>query len=197
MDVPTSVYPVSDWEKHIRVLSLEDLHFRGQSLHIPAHIPDSLAWSDIDEHHLVVGDTSYERESAVQIPTLPGGADSAISPPTTQGAIIYPEEGRGWCRLVPPLDVLFSFVLHQNTEHRRRPGSSCESISLFKRIIAGKVQVNSGGGKRGIIHDLWLEKIDSRFSVMAARHLAEEAKKHFHPNLTGRSPRTVPGAQDG
>ena len=102
------------------------------------------------------------------------------------------------------LDMLLSFVLHRNMELRRQYGLphgppprvkvGCGHLTyegdaenmiievrgLFERIIAGKVPVSGSGKKRGVIHDFWLESEKSKYSVMAPRHLAVEARKHFH-----------------
>jgi len=104
------------------------------------------------------------------------------------------------------LDLLLSFVLHKNYELRRQHGPSRKSVprvevgcghltynadaecmiigvrGMFERIIAGKVPVTRSGQKRGVIHDYWLESEESKYSVMAPRHLMEEVRKHFHPN---------------
>ncbi|PVH67345.1 Metallo-hydrolase/oxidoreductase [Cadophora sp. DSE1049] len=203
ISIPTPEYEVSRWASHMEYLSLDDHAFRIQFLHIPGHTPDSLAWYDIDEHHLYVGDTFYERKRAVPIPGLPDDAGQVPGLPATQAAIIFPEEGGNWIQYMSSLDILCSFVLYQNAELRRQHRSShdpaprvkvgcghltfdadaeCmirEVRSLFERIIGGKVPVTSSGEKRGVIHDFWLENEDSRYSVMAPRHVAAEARKHF------------------
>ncbi|KAH7391375.1 beta-lactamase-like protein [Cadophora sp. MPI-SDFR-AT-0126] len=208
VNVPTPEYKVSRWAGHMEYLSIDDHPFRIQFLHIPGHTPDSLAWYDIDEHHLYVGDTFYERKRAVSIPGLPDDAGQVPGLPATQAAIIFPEEGGNWIQFMSSLDILYSFVLYQNAQLRRQHGSDRDPIprvkvgcghltydadaecmihdvqSLFKRIIAGKVPVTSSGEKRGVIHDFWLENEDSQFSVMAPRHLAAEARKHFHMTST-------------
>jgi hypothetical protein len=184
--------------------SFAGIPFRIQFLHIPGHTPDSLAWYDIDEHHIYVGDTFYERTRSTKIPELPDDAGQVPGLPATQAAIIFPEEGGNWIQFMSSLDLLLSFVEHQNKELRHRHDViSHEAIpkvkvgcghltqdadaekmilevrAMFERIIAGKVPVSGSGEKRGVIHDFWLENEDSRYSVMAPRHLAEEARKHF------------------
>ena len=207
VDEETPQYTVSHWARHLEYFSLSGTPFRIQFLHIPGHTPDSLAWYDIDEHHLYVGDTFYERKRSTPISELPDEAGQVPGLPATQAAIIFPEEGGNWIHYMSSLDLLLSFILHQNNELRRRHGSRHDSIptvkvgcghltynadaaqmvlevrGLFNRIIAGKVPVTSSGEKRGVIHDFWLESEESRFSVMAPRRLAEEARKHFHPRI--------------
>ncbi|KAF8865366.1 hypothetical protein BDZ45DRAFT_444101 [Acephala macrosclerotiorum] len=205
---PTPQYTISHWASHLSYFSLPDAApFRIQFLHIPGHTPCSLAWYDIDEHHLYVGDTFYERKREIPIPELPDDAGQVPGLPATQAAIIFPEEGGNWIQYMASLDLLLSFVLHQNQELKRRHDSSHDPIprvkvgcghltynadaesmiievqALFQRIIAGNVPVNSSGVKRGIVHDFWLESENSRFSVMAPRHLAYEARRYFHPKL--------------
>ncbi|KAH7319291.1 beta-lactamase-like protein [Rhexocercosporidium sp. MPI-PUGE-AT-0058] len=208
INVPTPQYEVSQWARHMEYLSLGGHAFRIQFLHIPGHTPDSLAWYDIDEHHLYVGDTFYERKRAVPIPGLPDDAGQVPGLPATQAAIIFPEEGGNWIQYMSSLDTLNSFVLYQNAELRRQHGSSHDPIprvkvgcghltydadaedmihevrNLFERIIAGKVSVTSSGEKRGVIHDFWLENEDSRYSVMAPRHVFVEARRHFYPKAS-------------
>lgn len=195
VNVPTPQYEVSHWARHMEYFSFGGHASRLQFLHVPGHTPDSLAWYDIDEHYLYVGDTFYERRRAVPIPEVP----------TTQGAIIFPEEGGNWIQYMSSLDTLYSFVLFQNTQLRRQYSSSHDPIprvkvgcghltydadaeytvheirGLFSEIIAGKIPIKSSMEKRGIVHDYWQESEESKYSVMAPRHVAEEARKHFHP----------------
>jgi len=202
---PTPQYDISHWAKHMSFFSFADISFRIQFLHIPGHTPDSLAWYDIGEHHLYVGDTFYERKRGTRIPELPDDAGQVPGLPASQTAIIFPEEGGNWIQFMSSLDLLLSFVEHQNMELRRRHETSShkaiprvkvgcghltynadaeqmilEVRAMFQRIIAGKVPVTWSGEKRGIINDFWLENEDSRYSVMAPHHLAEEARKNFN-----------------
>jgi glyoxylase-like metal-dependent hydrolase (beta-lactamase superfamily II) len=206
MDVATPKYTISHWAQHMDTLSLPGIHLRIQFLHIPGHTPDSLAWYDIDEHHLYVGDTFYQRIRSTLITELPdeAGQVPGAGLPATQAAIIFPEEGGNWIQFMSSLDILLSFVLHKNSELRRQHGLGHEVMprvkvgcghmtydadaehmivevrAMFERIIAGKVPVTSSGEKRGVINDYWIESEDSKYSVMAPRHLAEEARRHFH-----------------
>jgi glyoxylase-like metal-dependent hydrolase (beta-lactamase superfamily II) len=205
INVPTPQYNISHWASHMEYFSLSGTPFRAQFLHIPGHTPCSLAWYDIDEHHLYVGDAFYERKRSVRIPELPDDAGQVPGLPATQGAIIFAEDGGNWVQFMSSLDLLLSFVTHTNAELRRQHASSPEAPprvkvgaghltcdadaeymildvrALFERIIAGKVPVLHGGEKRGVPHGFWLEREDSDFSVLAPRHLAEEAMAHFHP----------------
>jgi glyoxylase-like metal-dependent hydrolase (beta-lactamase superfamily II) len=207
VNVPTPKYDIAHWASHMEYFSLAGIPFRIQFFHIPGHTPDSLAWYDLDEHHLYVGDTFYERMRSKPIPELPDDAGQVPGLPATQAAIIFPEEGGSWIQYMSSLDLLLSFVLHQNMELRRQHGHRHEPIprvlvgcghltyeadaeimvievrGLFERIIAGKVPVTGSGEKRGVIHDYWLESEGSKYSVMAPRHLAEEARRHFHPDI--------------
>jgi glyoxylase-like metal-dependent hydrolase (beta-lactamase superfamily II) len=204
VNVPTPQYTISHWASHMEYFSLGSIAFGVQFFHIPGHTPCSLAWYDIDEHYLYVGDTFYERKRNPPIPEIPDDAGQVPGLPATQAAIIFPEEGGNWIQYMASLDLLLSFTSHKNGELRHRHGLSHDSIprvkvaaghltfdadaeymilevrALFERIIAGKVPVTGSGKKRGVIHDFWLESEHSRFSVMAPRRLAEEARKHFH-----------------
>ncbi|QSZ29314.1 hypothetical protein DSL72_003827 [Monilinia vaccinii-corymbosi] len=111
---------------------------------------------------------------------------------------------------MPLLNQLFSFTKHRNSELTRikksneiaapRVRHACghltysvdaegaedmflEVQALFWRILAGNVAVKGTEVKRGVIHDYWLEDDESRYGVMAPRHLAEEARLHFSPKL--------------
>jgi glyoxylase-like metal-dependent hydrolase (beta-lactamase superfamily II) len=212
VNTPTPQYNISHWAKHLGFFTLGGIPFRIQFIQTPGHTPDSLAWYDIDENHLYVGDSFYERKRSTRMPELPDDAGQVPGLPASQAAIIFPEEGGNWIQYMSSLDVLLSFVLHKNMELRHRHGYSPESIprvkvgcghltydadaeqmifevqALFERIIAGKVPVADSGEKRGVIHDYWLESDDARYSVMAPRHLAEEARKHFHRQSENRYP---------
>jgi glyoxylase-like metal-dependent hydrolase (beta-lactamase superfamily II) len=203
INVPTPQYDISHWARHMEYFTLSGTPFRIQFLHIPGHTPCSLAWYDVDEHHLYVGDTFYERQRRVRIPELPDDAGQ-VPGVLTQGAIIFPVDGN-WVQFMSSLDLLLSFVIYKNAELRRQHGPSHEIMprvkvgtghlthdadaeymilevrALFERIIAGRVPVRSSGERRGQIHDFWLESEGSEFSVLAPRRLAEEARNHFHP----------------
>jgi glyoxylase-like metal-dependent hydrolase (beta-lactamase superfamily II) len=202
LGIPTPEYTITHWARHLEYLTLEDRSFRIQFLHIPGHTPDSLAWYDIDEKTLYVGDTFYERERAIPIPELP--SNDGPSPNPLQSAIIFPNEGANWIQFMSSLDLLSSFVQHKNAELRRRYTDTdlCEILPrvrvccghltynadalemvtqvrvLFERIIRGHVPVKRSLMRRGVLHNFWLEE-GSRFSVLAPRRLAEEAREHF------------------
>jgi hypothetical protein len=136
---------------------------------------------------------------------LPEESGQVPGLPASQAAIIFPEEGGNWIQYMSSLDLLHSFVSYRNTELKRQHDAlkttarrvkiGCghltydadaedmiiEVKALFKRIISGKVAVTDSGTKRGIVHDYWLETKKSRYSVMAPRHLVEEARNHFRP----------------
>lgn len=102
------------------------------------------------------------------------------------------------------LELLLSFVQYRNRELERQGSLSgkvmprvkvgcghrtyeadaenmiTEVRGLFKRIIAGEVNVIRSGEIRGVLHDYWLEGEESRLGVVAPRHLAEEAREHFY-----------------
>jgi len=206
INMKTPNYVISNWARHMEYFALSTIPFRIQFLHVPGHTPDSLAWYDIDERHLYVGDTFYERKRITPIPELPDDAGQVPGLPATQAAIIFPEEGGDWIQFMSSLDMLLSFVLHHNRQSGRHSDQNHEPIkrvrvgcghltydadaedmirevqALFERIIQGKVPIVRSGEKRGVIHDYWLESEDSKYSVMAPRHLAEEAMRHFQCN---------------
>ncbi|KAF7953739.1 uncharacterized protein EAE97_001138 [Botrytis byssoidea] len=205
MNVSTPNYKVSHWARQLEYFSMHNTHFRIQFIQIPGHTPDSLAWYDIEEQYLFVGDTLYTRHRYPVIFELPDEADQNPSLPSTQAAIIFPEEGGNWIQYMTSLDLLSSFAKHRNSELSRLHESSetaaprvrlacghltyavdaeemiLEVQALFWRIISGKVTVKRTNVKRGVIHDYWLENDESKYGVMAPRHLAEEARLHFQP----------------
>lgn len=152
---------------------------------------------------MFIGDTLYTRHRYPAIPELPDEAGQKLGLPSTQAAIIFPEEGGNWVQYMTSLNLLSSFTHHRNIELTRLHGSNetaaprvrlacghltyavdaeeviLEVQALFWRIIAGKVPVKGTDVKRGVIHDYWLENEESRYGVVAPRHLAEEARLHF------------------
>jgi glyoxylase-like metal-dependent hydrolase (beta-lactamase superfamily II) len=184
-DVQTPQYTISKWARHMEFLSLADLPLRVQFLHIPGHTPDSLAWYDIDENHLYVGDTFYERNRSTPIPELPRHAGQGSEP----GAIIFPEEGGNWIQFMSSLELLLSFVLYQNRELRHKHGLSHGSLlrvlvgcghlthngdaesmikevqALFEDIITGNLPVTKSWNKRGVEHGFWLKNQCARYSM--------------------------------
>lgn len=206
LNVSTPKYKISHWAGHQEYFSLNGLPLRIQFLHIPGHTPDSLAWYDLDEHHLYVGDTFYERKREVPFPELPDESGPAPAPPGSQGAIILPDEGASLIQYISSLELLLSFVIFRNAELRRqygmRPDSpprvkvGCGHLThdadaeimirevqgLFTRIVANKVPVSGSSISRGVVYDFWLESDDARYSVKASQRVVEEARKHFHPS---------------
>jgi glyoxylase-like metal-dependent hydrolase (beta-lactamase superfamily II) len=201
--VPT--YTVSLWASHLERLSIDGVRFRIQFLHIPGHTPDSLAWYDMDERHLYVGDTFYERKRSKPISKLDGdhGVHDQASV-NMRDAIIFPEEGGNWVELMSSLDMLLSFVQHENQDlgiwsesHSggkvARVQISCghmtynmdaeemimEVKALFAKIIVGKVPPTYTFDKRNVVTDFWLEDEDSRYSIVAPRRIVLHARSHF------------------
>jgi glyoxylase-like metal-dependent hydrolase (beta-lactamase superfamily II) len=204
LNVPTPNYNIGHWASHLSYFSEDNVPLRIQFLHIPGHTPDSLAWYDLDEHHLYIGDTFYERQRKMPIPELPGEAGETPDPPNSQGAIIFPNEGGNWIQYMSSLDLLLEFVLFRNQELKRqhetmknappRVKVGCghlthsadaetmilEVRSLFQRIISGQLPVSSSTESRGVTYDFWLESEDARYSVKAPRRLVDEARKNLH-----------------
>jgi hypothetical protein len=217
LHIPTPQYHISHWAHHLEYLShtppapaprspQELLHrpLRIQLLHIPGHTPNSLAWYDIDAHHLYIGDMFYARKRDPGVPVAPD------LPAEGDAAVIFPVEG-SWIDYMSSLELLLSFICHRNFELERqwqseevggRPpenkspprvqlGSghvtadadaevmTLEVRSLFGAIIAGKVPVKQSLVKRGELFDYWCEGDGARYSVLAPRRLVEEARGHF------------------
>ena len=221
LHIPTPSYHISHWARHLEYLSYRPPNpdpnstdppspLRIQLLHTPGHTPDSLAWYDIDAHHLYVGDTFYARARSPNLPIPP----SANLPPQDDAAIIFPLEGN-WIDYMASLELLLSFIRHQNfllelhwasepihekpPENRSPPrvllgsghvtaNSDAEAMTeevqiLFRRIIAGEVPVKRSQVKRGEVFDYWCEGEAARYSVLAPRRLVEEARGHFGIDL--------------
>lgn len=199
--VPTPMYEISHWAKHLEYFSPAGKPLRIQFLHVPGHTPDSLAWYDLDEHHLYVGDTFYEQTRQKSIPGIPVFSSEVYGLPATQAAIVFPDSGGNWIQYMSSLELLLSFVVFKNSELKslddiKRVKVGCGHITydadaetmiaevqaLFKRIIFDEVPVTRSETRQGVLFDYWLENEDSRYSVFAPRRLASDAKKHFRPD---------------
>lgn len=201
--VPTPIYTVSHWTKNLEFLphpGVKSYPLRIRCLHIPGHTPDSLAWYDIDENHLYVGDTFYARKAA-DSSILPWSSTTAnlshSSLPEQDAAILFPAEGN-WFDYMKSLDLIISFAEHENTKLKMRSGElpaqrvkvGCGHVTfagdaedmarevkgLFTRILEGKVPVVKSSVRRGEVFDVWDEG-DSRFFVGAPRRLCEDARE--------------------
>ncbi|KAL3422193.1 hypothetical protein PVAG01_06349 [Phlyctema vagabunda] len=206
INVPTPKYNVSYWAEQHSYLphTPEGKPFRIQFLNIPGHTPCSLAWYDIDERHLYVGDTFYERKRAVPIPELPSDSGPVPGLPATNAAIIFDNLGGNWIQYMSSLELLLSFTQHQNSHLRQQydlassgkvervlvgsghltSAADAEEMilqvqQLFRKIISGELQKSHSGVKAGVIYDFWTEGDDARYSVIAPRRLREEARRHF------------------
>jgi glyoxylase-like metal-dependent hydrolase (beta-lactamase superfamily II) len=155
-------------------------------LQTPGHTPDSMAWYDERERHLYVGDTFYE------------------------GEIIFPPDGN-WIHYMASLHKLLEFVRQENAatspldadeewvQVLPRVKVGCahstsdvngveiieEVITLFERIIAGKVPVMKSQEIRGELYKTWKEdyaKLDPpakyKFSVRGPVRLCEEVRRN-------------------
>jgi glyoxylase-like metal-dependent hydrolase (beta-lactamase superfamily II) len=183
LDIPTPTYEVSYWARHLEMITYNSVPLNIQILHTPGHTPDELAWCDLSERHLYVGDTFYELRSPV------------VSTP-----IIFPQEG-DWVKYMHSLRVLRAFIEEQNSKHASAPrlkigcghitfsadaaNMVAEVQALFVNIIKGKVPVISSTEERGENCDLWMESPEAKFSVQAPTRLLEVAQKFFpeHPEL--------------
>lgn len=208
MHVPTPSYTVSHWAHHLEFLAdpypgPDPFPLRIRLLHIPGHTPDSLAWYDVDENHLYVGDTFYTRKPA------PSSLGSALSLPEQDAAIIFPVEG-DLIKYMASLDLIIDFVKFENQQlkaqwtkadafeegivrNSQRVKVGCGHVTesadaedmavqvreLFLGIIKGSVPVVRSFEKRGELFDFWMEAADAKYSVEAPRILVEEARKHF------------------
>jgi glyoxylase-like metal-dependent hydrolase (beta-lactamase superfamily II) len=206
MNIPTPKYEVTHWASNFEYLPHPSKTFplRIRTLHIPGHTPDSLAWYDIDEHHLYVGDTFYSRK------VVPGSLGDDPSLPEQDAAIIFPNEGN-WIDYLLSLDLIIDFVQYQNKDlvrkwnevHRGSTKSSVPRVKvgcghvtangdaevmakevkdLFWGIVLGKVKLVKTETKRGVPFDTWMEDKDSNYIVSAPRRLVEEAREHISVN---------------
>jgi hypothetical protein len=211
LHIPTPSYHISHWARHLEYLSYtppspdqDPIPLRIQLLHIPGHTPDSLAWYDIDAHHLYIGDMFYARRRPSDFPPHPG------LPAFSDAAIIFPPEG-SLTDYMSSLTLLLSFIRYRNFELERQWASepideppptdrspprvllgsghvtasgdaetmTVEVQGLFGRIISGEVERRRSEVKRGEVFDYWCEEEQARYSVLAPRRLVEEARRHF------------------
>jgi glyoxylase-like metal-dependent hydrolase (beta-lactamase superfamily II) len=183
LGIATPQYDVSYWANHLEEIKHDSVTLKVQILHTPGHTPDELAWYDMEERHLYVGDTLYELRS-----------------PTVETAIIFPVEG-DWVAFMASLRLLASFIEDENTKnpsaapvkigaaHITYSVDGAEIVKavqeLFVKIIEGKVPVVNSMDERGETFNLWMENPEARFSVKAPNRLAETAREFAkqHPQL--------------
>ncbi|RDW87541.1 hypothetical protein BP5796_03235 [Coleophoma crateriformis] len=209
INVPTPQYNIALWAKHLSYPPSNSPNglpnLRIQFLNIPGHTPCSLAWYDIDENHLYVGDTFYERRRSIPIPELPD-AGPVPGLPATNAAILFNELGANWIAYMKSLELLQDATQFWNAQLQRqhdraggrageakRVGVACghltadadaaimiaEVLRLFWKIIDGALAPVQSAVKGGVVYDFWLEGDAARYSVMAPRHLALEAREYF------------------
>jgi glyoxylase-like metal-dependent hydrolase (beta-lactamase superfamily II) len=159
MHIPTPSYPISHWATHLEYLSYtppsplppqdpeSPLPLRIQLLHIPGHTPDSLAWYDIDAHHLYIGDMFYARTRSRAFPSpFPVSGSTDELPSFTDASIIFPPEG-SWIDYMSSLTLLLSFIQHRNLELERQwdAASSAEPgpEALKPRVLLGAGHVTA------------------------------------------------------
>ena len=174
LGIPTPIYTVSYWMDDLGKVSIDGRPLGLQILHTPGHTPDELAWYDIKERHLYVGDSFYERVAE----------DNSY-----EQAIIFPNEGN-WIHYMQSLEKLVQFVEEMNKESDKSPvrigcGHVTSSVDgmevllavrqLFQDIILGKVPIVHSEEKRGEELVLWKAAGNPRFSVEAPKRLALEA----------------------
>ncbi|KAK3076812.1 hypothetical protein LTS18_011984, partial [Coniosporium uncinatum] len=138
-----------------------------QILHTPGHTPDSLAWYDISERHLYIGDTFYER-----------GPDDM--------PIIFPKEG-SWIDYMASLQKLLSFVRYYNndsSQYSRYAGVTswlrCFGLegaswldAWMGRVVQGRVSLAAGHQTSDVDAEQALEEV----LVLFKRILKGEVKQ--------------------
>lgn len=206
LHIPTPKYTITHWGSHLEYL----LHpgdgspLRIQLLHIPGHTPDSLAWYDIEEHHLYVGDTFYERRRKRD-------PDDNDGLPEIEQAIEFPLEGN-LIDYMSSLELIISFVSFQNATLKRQweeegevgekprvlvgcghmtVAADAEEMTrevqeLFWKIIEGRLGRGRSVVKRGVEYGYWVEGEGARYAVEAPRRLVEEARRHFGGRWEGK-----------
>lgn len=190
LNIPTPLYEVTHWARNLEYLKYRnqatytDIPLRIQTFHVPGHTPDSLAWYDIDEHHLYVGDTLY-----------------------SNSPILFLVESN-WISYQNSLYFLFEFVVRQNEILRQRHqytstelgkppaprvlissghstlAADAESMisdvqSFFMRIIGNAIPVVESKMRFGEVFDLWRDEDEKAYWVWAPRRLAEEARRRI------------------
>lgn len=176
--IPTPSYTISHWANDFENISFAGVSLGVQILHTPGHCPDELAWYDVEERHLYIGDTFYERLAK---------DGSYVTP------ILFPQEGNV-IEYMCTVDKLLDFVLARNAEPGKPPvklgcGHITSSVDgeeilhsvrkYFWDLIGGKIPVKSAGAKRGEIYDLWQDDAEPRFSVDGPRRLVTDARRHY------------------
>ncbi|MCJ1327402.1 hypothetical protein MMC10_004071 [Thelotrema lepadinum] len=182
LGVPTPVYTVSLWAANLESIA------RGkvQIIQTPGHTPDELAWYDVEERHLYVGDSFYNRVSE----------DGTYTQP-----IVFPPHG-DLISCMASLDKLLQFVEQENHKVGLKPvkvgcghttssadaaSTISEVQSFFWDVLEHRIPVKSSTETHGIVFDLWEEDGSPRFSLQAPRFLIERARKDILLD-TDRSP---------
>jgi len=193
LDITTPRYTVTHWAHDLEALhrpSHPKVPLGLLVLSTPGHTPDELAWYDVQERWLFVGDTFYERVNEGLKAEIP---------------IIFPTEGK-WAELMASLDKLLEFVRAKNTESgKERVKIACGHITsnvdgeeilvavqkLFWDIIWGKLPVNETKTIRGELVDLWKDDGQPRFSVRGPRKLVDDARRHFKVGSRENSSKSI------
>jgi glyoxylase-like metal-dependent hydrolase (beta-lactamase superfamily II) len=171
LDLPTPSYKVSHWANDFETICAGKL----QVLQTPGHTPDELAWYDIEERHLYVGDSFYNRLSD------DGSYDQNIVFPPHGSLISY----------MASVSKLRKFVAEKNTElphvkvgcgHTTSSADAATTLAeveqFFLNVVKGKVPIKASSKIRDILFHLWQEEGHPRFSVFAPSFLVEDARKH-------------------
>jgi glyoxylase-like metal-dependent hydrolase (beta-lactamase superfamily II) len=197
LNIATPEYSITHWADHLSYLpspypppkpaeatQVLNADLDVQFLHIPGHTPDSLAWYDVSERWIYVGDTFYEfkRSDGIEVPGFP----------QMEAPIIFPLQGN-WKEYMTSLETLFAFIKGRNSETssaEKRVKVGCGHLTagadaedmvvevqkLFQGIIGGDIAVEKVVLKRGVEFYYWGPG-KGRFAVLAPRKVFEEARK--------------------
>ena len=178
LGIPTPQYHITQWPQDFGTLSFNGKDLGLQIIHTPGHTSDELAWYDIQERSLFVGDSFYERVAKDK---------------SYEQAILFPKEGNV-VDYVDSLKKLHVFVDTKNNDDDAHKGPlkiGCGHITssvdargillgvekLFQDILEDKVPVVRREQKRGEEVFTWREDGEPRFSVTAPERIMLDAQQ--------------------
>jgi glyoxylase-like metal-dependent hydrolase (beta-lactamase superfamily II) len=176
LNIPTPEYKVGFWAQHYEPViwkcGLFPVNIGITTLHTPGHTPDELAWFDVKERALYVGDSFYNRKSL----------DGAY----TQ-AIVFPEAG---CLTdyMHSIGVLMDFVRNQNSPTNNlgpRVKIGCghttaavdaeqilkDVTNFIYNVLDGAVPITRTFQNRGVEFCHWQATGEPRFSLQAPKSM--------------------------
>ena len=176
LGIPTPEYSVSHWARDLESVR----HGEITILQTPGHTADELAWYDVAERQIYVGDTFYYQKSQ----------DEPFAQP-----IIFPPVGANLTEYMASLEKMQRFVSKENEvagAPRVKVGCghttwSCDAATaiakvqdFFSAVLKGQIPVQETSEKWATTYGYWESRGDPKFSLSAPRALIEHAREQFN-----------------